>query len=171
MPCPDPTLGAVTGQSGFYTGFADAVLIDRTLPDWQWQWPVLLTGTAGLCARRRTGGTWQPNEVRLAVTVLGYHSHPGTTTTDLTNATPVPYPPAPATLTPHVAVELPAGSGNAYTVAGVYQGASGSQKDATDGSVRYTAMGDGLAEVVYDLTFGKLGRVQGTFSAPYCEMC
>lgn len=172
MSCPDPTPGSVTGQSGIFTGLVDAELVNLRVPDWQWQYPVRLASTPGICLKHRAGSTGSDGETRLIVAMLGYHVLPGTITPDVGNYTPVPYPPTPITVTPHVGLEAPAGSGFAYAAVGTWIPQKGSQQDAPAGagSVTWTYVGDDRAEGSYDLTF-KAGQLAGSFVAPFCVLC
>lgn len=170
MTCPDIIPGTVTAQPGLLADLVDAVLTDRTPPDWQWQYPVLLSNKPDLCNHHRAGTT-VIGESRLIVAMIGYHVLADTLSSDLANQSVVPYPPLPITVTPHVGVEAPAGSGNAYTAVGTYIPAKGSQQDALGvGGITWTTMTDELAESSWSLSF-RAGMTIGTVTAPHCVLC
>jgi hypothetical protein len=172
LTCPTPTAGSVTGQTGMFTGFVDAELTGLRVPEFQWQYPVRLASTPGICLKHRAGTFGADGETRLIVALTGYSVVPGSDPPQPipSSTTPVPYPPVPVTVRPHTAVESPAGSGFGYGGVGTWIPVKGSQQDATGGTVTFTYLGDDRAEGSYDLTF-KAGRVAGTFVAPYCVLC
>jgi hypothetical protein len=177
--CPDIIPGSVSGQTGFFTALADAAALEQSGAIWQNQRPILASDRPGLCERQRaaiaaTGQslTKQSGETWLMVGLYRFNCVPGAPDggADLTNFTEVPYPPTPITIAIGHGTEAPANSGRAYSVNGQYQGASGSAKAATAGTVTVTTWTLDQVELTYDLTF-KPGRLQGAMTAPGCVIC
>jgi hypothetical protein len=175
LTCPDPTLGSGT-LTGLFTpadGFAS-----KTGAAMQWQYIALLSDELAACQRFRDNQFVQ-GEHALWVTLLGYHSLPGTATPDPLNMAALPNPPTPITLTVHQGLELPVGSGNAYTVAGHYSPRTGSKckesggSDATldTGTVTFTTATDDLLEGSFSNLVFSAGTVSGAFTCPACVLC
>jgi hypothetical protein len=152
-------------------------MANKSGAEFQWQYIALLDDHSNACAHYRANERVAGGK-RLWVTLLGFHTVPGTTMSDPTNLAPCPNPPTPITLTVHQAVEAPAGSGNGYTVAAHYapttsackeQGGSDAQLDT--GTVTFTTATDALLEGSFDSLVFSAGTVSGTFTCPTCVLC
>ena len=164
VPCPDPTPGTVTNQSGSVGRTPINDLVDAYSQvdgvDWQHQLYSILTSKPDACAHHRQNQV-VADEKWLVVVQIAYRS-------DLQSA---PF----ATGTYQIGVGVTDPTGTLRTVAATYQGrgpscSEGGQRSATGGTLTYTTVTDTLVEGSYDLQF-RSSTARGVFSAPMCLLC
>jgi hypothetical protein len=164
VPCPDPTPGTVTNQSGSVGRIPINDLVDAYSQvsgvDWQHQLYSVLSNKPDACAHYRQNQV-VVDEEWLIVVQIAYRS----------DRQPAPF----ATGTYQVGVGVTDPAGTLRTAAATYQPhgpscSEGGQRQATGGTVTYTTVTDTLVEGSYDLQF-RSSTVQGAFAAPMCLLC
>ena len=164
VPCPDPTPGTVTNQSGSVGGTPLTDLVDAYSQvhglDWQHQLYSVLTNNPNACAHYRQYQVL-PYERWLLIVQTAWRS----------DRQPAPF----ATGSYQIGVTAAGADGTLRIVTAVYkphgpQCAERAEQEAANGTVTYTTVTDTTVEGSYDLEF-RSGRVQGTFTAPMCLLC
>lgn len=175
-------MGTVTNPTGSWSGGSLAGLIDAYTGTWsgyedpwgppppndiqaQWQHWTLLSATADPCSRVGSGLGFGPNEITLRFLFVGTIAKPGHADT---------FGPAadlPLTFAV-VGTFLTTSDGVMRNCKAIAQkaksnGAAGTDKYATSGTVTFTRMDAGGYEGSYDVDFGS-GPVTGSFAAPWC---
>jgi hypothetical protein len=164
VPCPDPSPGAVTNQSGSVGRIPITDLVDAYSQvsgvDWQHQLYSVLSNKPDACVHYRQNQV-VADEEWLILVQIAYRS----------DLQPAPF----ATGTYQVGVGVTDPAGTLRTVAATYQPhgpscSEGGQRPATGGTITYTTVTDTLVEGSYDLQF-RSSTAQGAFSAPLCLTC
>ena len=175
-------MGSVTNPTGSVKGVGLTGLVDAYAGNWgglngtydgtttpsgpilaQAQHLVLLSNSAGACAREGSGASFAANEITLRLVMLVYADLPDSITT---------IPPSPVTFQTGVWDVAPATAGTHRRATATFMkakanGAAGTDTIATSGSVAFAVMDDTAYEASYDLWFGA-DHVTGSFVAPWC---
>jgi hypothetical protein len=164
VPCPDPTPGTVTNQSGSVDGAPLTDLVDAYSQvqgvNWQHQLYSVLTNNPNACAHYRQYQVL-PYERWLLIVQTAWRS----------DQQPAPF----ATGNYQIGAVATGTDGTLRIVTAVYKPhgprcAERAEQEARNGTVTYASVSDTTVEGTYDLEF-RSGRVQGSFTAPMCLLC